>query len=275
MRSILHFIIRYHLGFLFVILEIIAFSLIVTYNQNQHSVFLSSSSKLSGRLFETTSNVEQYLALKNINQELAKENAFLRTQMIKSFKNSKDYFTLLGDSLTANQYKYRSGKVVNNSTKKTFNYITLDKGLKDGIKPDMGVISPRGVVGIVIKCSDNYSTALSILNPRLKISAKLQGSDFFGSVSWDNKTPEFAILDEIPEHASIALGEQVITSGYSSIFPEGVLIGTVENVEHPVGESFYKIKVKLSVDFSKLSYVEIVENVFQKEKTKLEEDTEQ
>ncbi len=275
MRGILHFIIRYHLGFLFIFLEIIAFSLIVTYNKNQRSVFLSSSSKLTGSLFETTSNVEQYLALKNINQELAKENAFLKTQMIKSFKNSKDYFTLLGDSSTSSQYKYRSGKVVNNSTKKTFNYITLDKGLKDGIKPDMGVISPRGVVGIVIKCSDNYSTALSVLNPRLKISAKLKGSNFFGSISWDNKNPEFAILDEIPEHASIALGEQVITSGYSSIFPEGILIGTVESVEHPVGESFYKIRVRLSVDFSKLSFVEVVENVFHNEKTNLEEDTEQ
>ncbi|WP_068474834.1 rod shape-determining protein MreC [Saccharicrinis aurantiacus] len=273
MRSILHFIIKYHLGFLFIFLEIIAFSLIVTFNQNQRALFLSSSSKISGDLFETTSNIEQYLALKTINEELANENAYLRSQMIKSFKQSKDYFTLLGDSSTTTQYKYRAASVVNNSTKHTFNYITINKGTDDGIKPDMGIISPRGIVGIIIKCSKNYSTGLSLLNPRLKISAKLQESDFFGSISWDNKTANTVILEEIPEHASVSLGDKVITSGYSSIFPEGILIGTVDGVEHPIGESFYKISVKLSVDFSKLSFVEVIENVFQEEKIKLEEES--
>jgi len=275
MRNFLHFLIKHHNGLLFILLEIVAFILIVTYNQNQKAIYLSSSSKMSGGLFDAVSNVEQYFVLKKVNQELAEENAYLRSQLPTSFVQAKDYFALVGDSSTSKQYKYRTCKVVNNSIRKHFNYITLNKGSLDGIKPDMGIISGLGVVGIVINCSNHYSTALSILNPRLKISAKLKDSDFFGSVSWDNKSVHHAILDEIPEHADVQLGDQVITSGYSSTFPEGVLIGTVESVEHPVGESFFKIEVKLSVDFARLNYVEVVENIFQDQQVKLEEDSQQ
>ncbi len=275
MRNFLRFLIKHHNGLLFIFLEIVAFILIVTYNQNQKAIYISSSSKLSGGIFDAVSNVEQYFVLKKVNQELAEENAYLRSQLPTSFVQAKDYFALVGDSSTSKQYKYRTCKVVNNSIRKHFNYITLNKGILDGIKPDMGIISGLGVVGIVIKCSKNYSTALSILNPRLKISAKLKGTDFFGSVSWDNKSVHHVILDEIPEHADVQLGEQVLTSGYSSTFPEGVLIGTVESVEHPVGESFFKIKVKLSVDFAKLNYVEVVENTFQNQQLQLEEESQQ
>jgi len=273
MRNFLQFIIKHHFGLLFILFELFAFILIVNFNQNQKSIYLNSSSKLAGSLFSGINNIEQYFSLAKVNNELSKENAYLRSQMPSSFKQSKDYFTLIGDSSSSTQYKYRSCKVINNSTRKNFNYITLNKGAKDGIKEDMGVISSRGVVGIIIKCSDNYSTALSVLNPRLKISAKLKDSGFFGSISWDNKSPQYVILDEIPEHANVSLGTQVITSGYSSTFPEGILIGTVDNVEHPQGESFYKISVKLSVDFSSLSFVEAVENIYQEQQLNLEEES--
>ncbi|MCW3806460.1 rod shape-determining protein MreC [Plebeiibacterium marinum] len=273
MRNFLHFIIKNHVGFLFVFFELIAFILIITFNQNQRAIYLSSSSRFSGGLYESVSNIEEYFVLKKINKELASENAFLRSQLPTSFLQSKDYFTLIGDTNTTTQYKYRTCRVINNTIRKHFNYITLSKGFKDGVKPDMGIISNRGVIGIVIKCTENFSTALSVLNPRLKVSAKLKDTDFFGSVSWDNKSIHHVILDEIPEHANVQLGDQVVTSGYSSTFPEGILIGTVENVEHPVGESFFKIKVKLSVDFSKLNFVEIVENIFQDQQLKLEEET--
>ncbi|GAF04209.1 rod shape-determining protein MreC [Saccharicrinis fermentans] len=273
MRNFLRFILKHHFTFLFILLEFVAFVLVVSYNQNQRALYLSSSSRIAGGLFEKVDNVEQYFALKEINQELSNENAFLRSQMPTSFRQSNDYFSMVGDSASMHQYKYRACKVVNNTVRKHFNYVTLNKGTKDGIKPDMGVLCNRGIVGIVIKCNDHYSTALSVLNPRLKVSAKLKGSDFFGSVSWDTKSILFATLDEIPEHANVSLGDQVITSGYSSTFPEGILIGTVDEVLHPDGESFYKIKVKLSTDFAKLSYVEVVENILQEQQQQLEEDT--
>ncbi|SMO66700.1 rod shape-determining protein MreC [Saccharicrinis carchari] len=275
MRNFLRFIIHHHFTFLFILLELIALILIVGYNQNQRSIFLSSSSKIAGGLFQSVNNIEEYFSLKEVNRELSKENSLLRSQMPSSFETSKDYFLYAGDSASAHQYKYRSCKVINNTVRKHFNYITLNKGTQDGIKPDMGVLSGRGVVGIVIKSTKNFSTALSVLNPRLKISAKLKESDFFGSVSWDTESTLFATLDEIPEHANVSLGDRVITSGYSATFPEGILIGTVDEVAHPEGESFYKIRVKLSVDFSKLSYVEVVENIFQEQQKQLEEDTKQ
>lgn len=275
MRNFLLFLLRHNFTLLFVLLEIIAFIFIVTYNQNQRAIFLGSSSKITGGLYQGINNIEQYLSLKKVNTELAQENAFLRSQIPSSFDLSKNYFTLVGDSSTTNQYKYKSCKVVNNTVRKHFNYITLNKGTTDGIRPDMGVLSNKGVVGIIIKSSDNFSTALSILNPRLKISAKLKGSDFFGSISWDNKSTQHAILDEIPEHANVNIGDQIVTSGYSSTFPEGILIGSVDQVMHPEGESFYKIKVKLSVDFSQLSFVEVVENIYQEQQLQLEEESKQ
>ncbi len=247
--------------------------MIISFNENQKAIFLSSSSRFSGSLFESLSNMEQYFSLTKVNKELSNENAALRNLIPTSFKRSKDYFTLIGDSTTSLRYKYRSSRVVNNTIRKHFNYITLNKGTKDGIREDMGVINNRGIVGIVIKTSPNFSTVLSLLNPRLKISAKLKNTNFFGSISWDNKSPYYVTLDEIPEHAKVELGEQVVTSGYSSTFPEGILIGTVDLVEHPPGESFFKIKVKLSVDFSQLSYVEVVENLLQEQQLKIEEET--
>jgi rod shape-determining protein MreC len=274
MRNILQFIIGKHFVFLFVLFEIIAFILIVTYNENQRAVFLSSSSKIAGGLYENVSNIEQYFTLKKVNEELAAENAYLRSQMPFSYHISKDYYLPVGDSIAEIQYKYRTSKVVNNSVRRHFNYLTLNKGLKDGIRPDMGVLSSKGIVGIVLKCSENYSTVLSLLNPRLKISAKLKNSNFFGSVSWDTRNPNSVMLEEIPEHVKVELAEEVVTSGYSATFPEGLPIGIVEEVIHPEGESFYKIRVKLSVDFSKLSYVEVVENIYQHQQLKLEEESE-
>ncbi len=272
MRNFVQFILHHYFGILFIFLEIIAFALIVSYNQNQRSIYLSSSAKLAGGLFNGVDNVEEYFSLRKVNEELARENAYLKNQLPEKMDVGKDYYTLVGDSTSNRQYIYRACKVINNSVFKHFNYITLNKGTREGISPDMGVLSSRGVVGIVIKCSDNYSTALSLLNSRLKISAKLKDTGFFGSISWNNKSPDYVILDEIPEHADVKLGEQVVTSGYSFTFPEGILIGTVDQVEHPEGESFYKIRVKLSVDFSNLNFVEIVENKHQNEQVELEEE---
>jgi rod shape-determining protein MreC len=208
--------------------------------------------------------------LQKINEELAKENSYLRSQLPTSFKDSKDYFSLVYDTLNKRQYTYRSAKVINNSTNKYFNFITLNKGSLNGIRKEMGVISSKGVVGIVKDVSDHYTSVISILNTRLHISAKLKESGFFGSLNWDGKDYRYAWLNEIPIHAPVKVGDLVVTSGYSSIFPEGILIGTVEEVEKDKGESFFRIKVRLSVDFKDLSYVEVISNNMRDEQFNLE-----
>jgi rod shape-determining protein MreC len=270
MRNFFHFIIKYHFILLFLLLEIVSFYLVVNFNSYQRASWISSSSNLSGGVYRSFSDASQYLKLQQINEELANENTYLRSQLPSSYKDSKDYFSLVYDSLNKRQYTYRTAKVINNSVNKHFNYITLNKGLNNGIEKEMGVISSKGVVGIVKDVSGHYSSVISILNTRLLISGKLKESGFFGALGWDGKDYRYAWLNEIPIHAPVAVGDLVVTSGFSSIFPEGILIGSVETVEKEEGESFYRIKVKLSVDFKDLSYVELISNNMRDEQLKLE-----
>lgn len=270
MRNFLLFIYRNHFTFIFLILEIVSFYLLVNYNSYHRATWLSSSNKVSGNIYNSYSNATQYLMLQQINEELAKENAYLRSQLPTSFKDSKDYFSLVYDELNKRQYTYRSARVINNSVNKHFNYITINKGSLNGIEKEMGVISAKGVVGIVKDVSEHYSSVISLLNTRLKISAKLKDKRFFGALGWDGIDYRYAWLNEIPVHASVTIGDLIVTSGYSAIFPEGILIGTVEEVDKDKGESFYKIKVKLSVDFKDLSFVEVISNNMRDEQLDLE-----
>lgn len=274
MRSIIRFIIKNHFAILFVIIELVSLLLVLNHNAYQKSVFMSSSNAISGRLYQSYSNGSEYLMLKQINNELSQENAYLRSRLPESFKASRDYFNLVFDSLSQQEYVYRSAKVINNSTNKHFNYLTLNKGRHNGIEPEMGVISSKGVVGIVKNISDNYSTVISILNTRLKISAKLKSTGYFGSLEWAGGNYQYVYLNEIPRHVKVNVGDLVVTSGYSSIFPGDILIGNVHEVKLKEGESFYHIKVKLSVDFKKLTYVEVIGHTLKKEQVKLEKETE-
>ncbi|MBI9062976.1 MAG: rod shape-determining protein MreC [Marinilabiliaceae bacterium] len=273
MRNFIRFLLKHHFVLLFLIIEIVSLVLVLNYNDYQRSVFLSSSNRLTGGFYNRYSNAREYLMLREINEDLAQENAYLRGQLPESFRASKDYFNLVFDSLSQQQYIYRAARVINNSVNKHFNYITLNKGRRHGIEEEMGVISSKGVVGIVNNVSENYATVISILNTRLKISAKLEETGYFGALEWEGKTFDQAILNEIPRHATVNVGDLVETSGYSAIFPEGILIGTVQEVGNNEGESFYNIKVKLSVDFKDLAFVEVIGNAMREEQVVLEKET--
>jgi rod shape-determining protein MreC len=220
---------------------------------------------------EHFSSVVQYFELKKANEELAHENARLKNQLQRNpFLAPATSPTLKFDTIVTRQYRYKPARVINNSVNKHFNYLTLDKGSGDDIQPDMGVISSRGLVGIVLNTSENYSTVISLLNTRIQISASLQESGFFGSLAWEGTSYRHAILSGIPAHASPSVGDAVVTSGYSSIFPEDILIGTIDKINIDQGEGFYEITVLLSVDFKKLQYVQIVEKTSSEEQRKLE-----
>ena len=167
-------------------------------------------------------------------------------------------------------FQYTSARVINNSVNRPFNYITLNKGRKDGIKPDQGIISASGIVGVVTNVSESYSVGLSVLNRRWSISAKLKKSGYFGSLFWQGNNYRMASLMEIPYHVEISPGDTVVTSGYSSVFPEGIMIGTIQSFDQSEGENYYNIQVELSTDFRALSYVEVVENVNREEINQLE-----
>lgn len=274
MRNFIRFIIKYHFAILFFIIEAVSLLLVVNYNAYQRSSFLASSSSFTGKIFKQYNAGAEYLMLRDINDDLARENAYLRSRLPESFRTSKDYFNLVFDSLSQQEYIYRTARVINNSTNKRFNYLTLNKGRLHGMLPEMGVISNKGAVGIIKNVSDNYSTVISIINTRLKISAKLKESNFFGSLEWDGKSYQHVYLSDIPRHAKVDIGDLVVTSGFSSIFPEGILLGHVEQVDLEDGASFYTIKVKLSVDYKNLAFVEVIGHSLREEQDKLEKETE-
>ena len=271
MRSLFRYLLRNYGFFLFLALEIISFVLIFNYNDFQKAKYLNSSNRITGSIYNSFNSVVKYFELARINRELASENAALRT-ILKSqpnFANVPDplFSSQLGSDST---YRFVAARVINNSVNKAFNYITLNKGSNDGIQPDQGIISSDGIVGVVTNVSKSYSLGLSVLNQRWGISAKLKNSGFFGSLLWNGDDFRYANLMEIPFHVILAPGDTVVTSGYSSIFPEGIIIGTIESFEQPSGENYYNIKVKLSTNFKALSYVEVIQNLDKEEINELE-----
>jgi rod shape-determining protein MreC len=174
------------------------------------------------------------------------------------------------DTTYLQSYVYSSAKVINNSTNKRQNYITLDKGGINGIKPEMGVISSKGVVGIVKNVSGNFSSVMSVLHEKNKLSAKIKKSGYFGSLVWGNNSYRIADLKDIPNHVKLAIGDTIVTSGFSSIFPENILIGTVKEFDLPEGNNFYNIKVEFAEDYKRISHVYIIRSLLKEEKELLE-----
>lgn len=233
---------------------------------------MNSSNTVSGQVFEKYNSVTEYFSLRRINDDLAKENARLR-QSLQSYLLT-DINETVERQIGQKMIRSTSAKVINNSVHKQYNNITLNKGSRDGIKPDMGVVCPDGVVGVIINVSENYSTALSVLNSRWSVNAKLVKTNHFGPLRWEGKNPYSVILEEIPYHVQVEIDEEVVTSGYSATFPEGIVIGRVVKVEHEEGEAFQKIWVQLSADFKSLHYVEVIENITKQEQIELENVTE-
>jgi rod shape-determining protein MreC len=268
MKSLLSFLIKYHVLFLFIILEIACITLIVRYN-NFHSVnMLNSSNSFTGKVYNSYNSAFQYFSLQSINERLATENARLRGDLL-SYLHS-DIEKTIERSYNDQLYRSVSARVINNSVNKQYNYLTLNKGRKAGIEPEMGLISNDGIVGVVINVSENYATALSLLNSRWSVNAKLKESNHFGPLKWEGNNPYVAILEEIPYHVIVAEDEEIVTSGYSSIFPEGVKIGRVIRTELQQGAAFQKVWVQLSTDFHRLTYVEVIKREDKEELMELE-----
>lgn len=271
MRNLFRYLVKNYGFFLFLVLEIISFILIVSNNPYQNVKFLNSSDRFVASTYSAWSSVTQYFRLSGINRELSDENARLKSLLStipEIRKDSSRIFTGMVDSIGV--YRFIPARVINNSTNKSFNYITLDKGKRHGVKPDQGIISSNGIVGIVTDVSESFAVGISLLNQRWSVSARLKRTGFFGSLMWDGKDYRYATLTEIPFHVQLAPGDTVVTSGFSRVFPEGVMIGTIQSFEQPAGGNYYSISIKLSTNFKTLSFVEIIENNNNEEITTLE-----
>ncbi|MBU0488339.1 MAG: rod shape-determining protein MreC [Bacteroidetes bacterium] len=271
MRSLLRFIFRYHFFFLFLLLESVCFMLIAGNNFFQRASIVNTSSAFTGTVLTAFNNVEEYFSLRRTNRLLAEENALLRNHQIESYLLSDTMKYLKYDELHMVRYEYVPAKVVNNTVNRQKNYITINRGSKYGIAPDMAVISSNGIVGIVIDVTENFSTAISILHIDTKISAKIRKNGYIGSLTWDGTSKNMGLLSDISTYVTISKGDTVVTSGFSTVFPENIMVGQIEDFYIPEGENFFKIKVRFSTDFSNLSFAYVIKNHLQKEQKELEE----
>lgn len=274
MKNLLQIIVRFHFTILFLIIELVCFLLIVNNNNYHKTVFLNSNNAISGGIYNRVNSFSDYVRLTKINDQLSNENTLLHNLLSENYKLSADSFFFYEDTLFKQQYVYRSAKVINNSINKQRNYITLNKGRNQGIQPEMGVVANNGVIGIVKSVSDNYSTVLSLLNSRLKISAKIKKNNHHGSFYWDGKDYRKARLIEIPSHVDIKIGDTITTSSFSSVFPEGILLGTADEVLPSTGGNFREVIVLLSNDFNQISYVDVIGDLLKNERLELEKEVE-
>jgi len=268
MRNLFNFIVRYSFVLLFVLLEGIAFTVLVRENYFQHSVMSRTGREMSGRLLEKVNGTREYFYLKEQNRVLLEENRRLRNLLYTP-----------ADSLPVNDsvwlpdttnYFFIEADVVRNTSNKQYNFITLNAGRKQGVRSDMGVITESGVVGIVVEASPNYSIVIPLINRDFRLSARISSNNYVGIMQWDGRSDEVATLREIPYHVTLQKGDSVVTSGYSAIFPPGLLIGTIEDFSLEEG-NFYSIDVRLAVKFRQLYHVNIIENTRQDEQVLLEE----
>lgn len=225
---------------------------------------------MTGSVYNAFNSVIQYFELGSVNRNLAKENAKLKSMLQSGFPMENADSLIVDWRQKDSTFQYISAHIINNSVNKSNNYITLNKGRKDGVKPDQGIVAPEGIVGVVTSVSESYSLGFSVLNKRWGPSGKLKNSGFFGPIEWDGNDYQLANFKEIPFHVKLMEGDTIVTSGYSTFFPEGIVIGTIHSFERPEGESFYKIKVKLAVDFKSIHFVDIIENINKEELTELE-----
>ncbi len=272
MRGLLKFLLRIHFFLLFLVLEVIAFSILIQNNHYHQSGFVNLTREATGKFYQQMAEFKKYFSLQEENRMLANENARLNNILINMERADRSFYRSVKDSIRNQKYYYTPARVINNSVTKQHNYITINKGSRDGIKPEMAVISKDGVVGVVKGVSDNFATAISFLNRDFKISAKLKNSGYFGSLSWTGNGYKYGTLTEIPLNAEVYPGDTIVTSGYSAIYPEGIHIGFVKDYEEISG-SFYKIKVELAVDFKKVANVNIVSYLLKEEQEQLEEES--
>jgi rod shape-determining protein MreC len=269
MRSLFRFIVRYHFFFLFLLVETFSVGILIQYNRYHRAGFINFTDDIQGFMFNHLGGIRKYTNLRKINQDLAAENNLLRNQLDQYNMLLSNNEISRTDSLPGRLYTYTPATVVNNSVNKQYNFITLNKGEKHGVRQEMAVISPNGVVGVIYGASGHYSTVISLLNRDFRLSAKIRKNDYYGSLYWPGNDYQHATLGEIPYHVELEIGDTIVTSGYSSIFPEGLMVGVISDFQK-AQSNFYIIDVKLSVDFKRLTHVNIIRNLLIEEQADLE-----
>ena len=260
MRSLILFLLKNFGFFYFILLETVCLFLIISFNPHQREIFIYSANQFSGFLSEKSNEVSDFVELKEINQDLLYENAKLR-QRLSAMKQQKGLQPDIIASDTNARYIYYPAKVVNNSIQLRNNTMTIDIGTKDGIGKEMAVVTDDGIAGITLRANDNFASVLSVLNSHSRISCRIKGSGFIGTLRWYGPDPRIFSLEGIPRHAKVVVGDTVETNGFSAIFPEGIFIGKVSDIRLESGANYYDLSVVTKTDLSKVEYVYVIKNL--------------
>ena len=277
MRNIFLFIRRYFNFLFFLVLQIIALSFLFRYNKFHEAAFMGVANELTGRVSSKYSNVEYYFHLKKTNESLAQQNEQLLNQLKSNFQGPDSLTRVVVDTTiidtvaTVRKYLWRGARVVNNSVSLQNNYLTIHRGERQGVKKDMGVISPQGIVGMVVNTSENFAVVMTMLNRQSSVSAKLSKTGEIGKVQWDGKSPDYVTMINIPKSVPVAKGDSVVTSGYSLSFPPNIMIGVVTDILDNKSSNFYTLLIKPSTNFYNVEYVTVVDNLQKDEQKRLEE----
>lgn len=269
MKEIIKLILKYHFTIIFILLEIVSFSLIIRHNEYQRAIFSESASTLFGNVSSTITSIKDYFRLKEVNESLANENILLKNRLeeYEFLRDTIIHGTVVQDSIPV--YEYIGAKQVNATYNRTKNYITLNRGRKNGLQKEMAVCTPEGIVGLIQDLSDHFAVVIPLINVDSRISAKIKKNNYYGSLQWDGNDYAYSYLNDIPYHVEVNAGDTIVTSGLSKIFPEGIVVGYVESVDKETA-NFLKIKVKLAVDFKRINHVYVILNNKKNEQTSLE-----
>ena len=278
MRKLLEFLIGKRHWFLFCFLEIVS-CILLFYNQDYHrNLIFGSSNTVVAQISSISGRVRSYLGLRDENKALFEQNGQLQLQVIKLEReiaymkaHAQTYDSLFVADTVTMPYHFVTAEIVNSNVSSLSNYLTIDKGTKDGVKVDMGVVTTQGIVGIVSVADEHFSVVISVLNPKLLVSCKLLNGNYHGSLVWDGRDPRYAYLDDLPRHAIFKEGDTVVTTGFSTAFPPNVMVGTVAKFEKKRDQNFYSLKIKLATDFSAIKSIRVIQNDFREEREAVEE----
>lgn len=275
MRNLLNFFLKNGYWFLFILLEVACLILLFRFNNYQGSVVFTSANKFSGCIYNLSAEVSSYFKLGTINTSLTRQNIDLQVENQRLRKQldqlmSDSSVTQLTTSLSSQNYQLIPARIINNSLNKPDNYITLNKGRADGVEAEMGVVNGNGIIGIIYMTSEHYSLAISLLNSKSSISCKFKHNDYFGYLKWRGNDPQYAFLEDLPRHALFQQGDTIVTSGHSAVFPQGLMVGTVDSIADSKDGLSYLLKIRLMANFACMDNAIIISDKGKKELQDLE-----
>lgn len=261
---------RYYIVILFLLLELVGFSLLVRYNTYHQISYLSWVNDLTGGVYQELSNVTEHVKLVEVNESLAIENARLKQRLEDAYLRTNSHFNPWIDTTYHQNYIYRTAKIINNQLSAVNNFMMINRGSLSGITREMGVVNSTGIVGIVTDVSKHYAVVMSVLNPDLNLGVRLKRTDYFGILSWDGKNTEEAVLKNVQGFVPLQLNDTIETIGASGIFPEGLMVGTIASYEIDKETNTWEIRVNLSANIQQAKHVYVLENIFVEEIEQLE-----